>query len=180
MDYSSYPDGRHGTFKAEVDGVVVWGGKDAVEAYRNQLPARTKCIVFGPKLSVAVLTERGIKRLGVDETATRLADEISIWDQNACTAPQMCFVEGEKNARLLVESLAARLEEEESETLPCGPADVDTAVEIQKVRGISEMEEALGWVFSGRGGKRRLDSDPQDEYPDRVLSPTSNNYRGAR
>jgi phenylacetate-CoA ligase len=131
------------TFKAEVDGIVVWGGEDAVRSYRNNLPARTKCIVFGPKLSVGLISKNGLSEQGVEATATRLADEIVIWDQNACTAPQVCFVEGEENANQLAHALAVALNEK-NKALPPGPSELNTAVEIQKWRGVAEIAESRG------------------------------------
>jgi len=129
--------------KQGVDGVVVWGGEQAVRAYRDGLPARTRLVVFGPKLSAALVTREGLRHTGVPETARRLAREMSIWDQNACTAPQLCFVEGEEGARELFGTLAAECESQRL-TLPPGPADVHTAVEIQKLRGVLEVAAARG------------------------------------
>jgi phenylacetate-CoA ligase len=133
-------------FKSRVDGIVVWGGEEAVRAYRNNLPARTKCIVFGPKLSVALVTEAGVKLKGLSKTAKDLSDEVSIWDQNACTAPQVCFVEGEELAKILAAELGSSLETKARE-LPAGPAEINTAVEIQKLRGTVEIAESRGEGF---------------------------------
>ena len=47
-------------FKRDVDGIVVWGGESAVRGWRDGLPARTRLIVFGPKLSAAVVTRQGL------------------------------------------------------------------------------------------------------------------------
>lgn len=129
--------------KKRVDGVVVWGGEEAVRGWRDGLPARTKLIVFGPKLSAAVVTARGLAALGTAHAAQKLADEISIWDQNACTAPQVCYVEGPENARALAEAMPAALEES-CRKLPPGRAGADAAVEIQKLRSVFEIAEARG------------------------------------
>lgn len=142
VDYSSSQKDVIAAFKNQVDGLVVWGGEAAVRAYRDDLPARTKLVVFGPKLSLSVVTGEGIETLGMSHVASRLADEISIWDQNACTAPQLCYVEA-PHAPAIVEALASALARKE-ETLPAGPADTNTAVEIQKLRGVFDIREARG------------------------------------
>ena len=141
VDYSSSQKDVMGEFKKRVDGIVVWGGEEAVKGYRNDLPARTRLIVFGPKLSLAVITAGGAAACPMAEIAKKLADEISIWDQNACTAPQMCFVEGAQNAKRLVEALANSLEKIEK-TLPSGEIDLQRACEIRKFRTIFEIAEA--------------------------------------
>ncbi|MBI4424662.1 MAG: hypothetical protein HY554_13095, partial [Elusimicrobia bacterium] len=150
-----------------VDAIAVWGGEAAVRGYRDGLPARTRLIVFGPKLSLALATRRGLAARGVEAAAERLAAEVSIWDQNACTAPQVCFVEGEAQARRLAGALAAALERA-AEALPPGRVDVDAAVEIQKLRGVFEIAAGRGegelWV-SRRGLEWTvlLDRDPAIE-----------------
>jgi phenylacetate-coenzyme A ligase PaaK-like adenylate-forming protein len=143
------------TFKREADGIVVWGGESAVRGWRDGLPARTRLVVFGPKLSVAVVTRKGLAGRGPEELARRLAGEMSIWDQNACTAPQACYVEGEAEARRLLEALPQALDKTGRVTPP-GEVDADAAVEIRKLRGIAEIAEARDEGVL-REAARRLD-----------------------
>ncbi|MFC1521762.1 acyl-CoA reductase [Elusimicrobiota bacterium] len=145
IEYSSTQADVIKEFKKRVDGIVVWGGEQAVRAYRDGLPARTKLIVFGPKLSLAVITKKGLAPdpCAPSSTAKKLAYDISIWDQNACTAPQMCFVEGAANATLLAEELSKELEAA-SKTLPPGPIDFHTAADIRKMRTTFEVAQAKG------------------------------------
>ena len=143
IEYSSKNRAVLDTFKKNVDGIIVWGGEDAVRGYRNDVPARTRVIVFGPKLSVGIATNLGIDDLGVDAVSDRLAKELAIWDQNACTAPQVLFVESKVRAREVAEQTARRAAEWQKR-LPVGPADLNTAVEIQKWRGRYEVQEARG------------------------------------
>jgi phenylacetate-coenzyme A ligase PaaK-like adenylate-forming protein len=143
------------TFKREADGIVVWGGESAVRGWRDGLPARARLIVFGPKLSVAVVTRKGLAAQGPQELARRLAQDVSIWDQNACTAPQVCYVESEQAARKLLEALPKALDEQ-GRAMPSGEVGSDAAVEIQKLRGVAEIAEARG-EGALRGAARRLD-----------------------
>ncbi|MGE0174897.1 MAG: acyl-CoA reductase [Oligoflexales bacterium] len=146
VEYSSHQTEVIAAFKSEVDGIVVWGGEESVRAYRDQLPARTKLIVFGPKLSLAWVTKSGLKSQSAKALGKQLANELSIWDQNACTAPQICYVEGEENADTLIDELAKALEEKQKE-LPIGEVDLQAAVEIRKIRTLEECAEFRG---SGR------------------------------
>jgi phenylacetate-CoA ligase len=143
VDYSSSQSDVLAAFKRRADGIVVWGGEEAVRGYRNDLPARTRLVVFGPKLSVAVVTAGGFCEAGVESIADELAGEISIWDQNACTAPQACYVEGEHAARALAGALATALERVNAR-LPAGRVDLNAAVEIRKLRTVAEIAEARG------------------------------------
>ncbi|MBI5240270.1 MAG: hypothetical protein HY926_07335 [Elusimicrobia bacterium] len=142
-------------FKREADGIVVWGGESAVRGWRDGLPARSRLIVFGPKLSVAVATRRGLAERTPEDLARRLAREMSIWDQNACTAPQACYVEGEAQARRLLEALPKALDQT-GRDMPAGGVDADAAVEIQKLRGVAEVAEVRG-EGALRASARRLD-----------------------
>jgi phenylacetate-coenzyme A ligase PaaK-like adenylate-forming protein len=143
VDFASSSAGVIAELKRRVDGIVVWGGEDAVRGYRDGLPARTRLVVFGPKLSVALVTAAGLSRLGASTVATQLAGEIAIWDQNACTAPQACYVEGDERARELARELASALDAAAAR-LPAGRVEMDTAVEIRKLRTVAEVAEARG------------------------------------
>lgn len=143
VDFESANSAVVDEFKNLVDGIVVWGGEEAVKAYRNNLPAKTRLIVFGPRLSLAVVTGDGLEEMGFQNTADKLADEISIWDQNACTAPQVCYVEGDDNTNRLARLLASSLDKV-SVSLPQGQVDFDAAIEIRKIRTVSEMAESKG------------------------------------
>jgi phenylacetate-CoA ligase len=130
-------------FKQHVDGVVVWGGEAAVRAYRADVPARTRLIVFGPKLSLGVVTKAGLEEKGLQVVAQALAREVAIWDQSACTAPQLCYVEGKDAASRLAAALVTELTALDA-SLPAGPVETDAAVEIRKVRGLAVLDEAKG------------------------------------
>jgi len=139
-DYSSSQADVIAEFKKRVDAIVIWGGEEAVKAYRDGLPARTKLVVFGPKLSLAVATKEGLRAQGLKLAAQRLAWDISIWDQNACTAPQACFVEGEADASRLAGALAASMKQIAGK-IPAGRPDADTAAEIRKLRTVFEIAQ---------------------------------------
>ncbi|MBI4405791.1 MAG: hypothetical protein HY537_16655 [Deltaproteobacteria bacterium] len=143
LDYSSSQADVIAEFKKRVDGIVVWGGEQAVKGYRSDLPARTRFIVFGPKLSLALVTKNGLLKTSVDEIAQSLAKEIAFWDQNACTAPQLCYVEGHSNAVALTEILPEKLERI-TRSLPPGSVEPDQAIEIRKLRTVFEIAEARG------------------------------------
>ncbi|MDA9951756.1 hypothetical protein N9D31_04170, partial [Oligoflexaceae bacterium] len=146
IDYRSSQTEVMDVFKQSMDGIVVWGGEQAVRAYRDNLPARTKLIVFGPKLSLSVVTEGAQSENGIEPIAKGLAQELSIWDQNACTAPQICYVQGKKAAYKLAETMSKHMKKMEQE-IPSGEIDLNAAVEIRKLRTLYEVNQ-----LEGKGG----------------------------
>lgn len=68
---------------------IAWGGREAVEAIRH-LPSKWECedVVFGPRMSFAVVDPR----LMDDGAIRRLATDICVFDQLACSSPQVVFV----------------------------------------------------------------------------------------
>ena len=77
------------------DGVVVWGGDEAVQAAKNMTDVRTKIIDWGHKLSFAYVTE------DVDDEALyQLALHICDTNQVFCSSCQGIFVDTEDEAVL--------------------------------------------------------------------------------
>ncbi len=143
INYNSKQLDVMNVFKGFADGIIVWGGEEAVKTYRQNLPARTRLVIFGPKLSVGIVTAAGAAETAPAAIAKNLALELSIWDQNACTAPQVCFVEGMDLAEKICVELHQAMAEQ-TKLLPPGDCDVNTAVEIQKWRGLYEVAESRG------------------------------------
>lgn len=143
LQYSSRQTDVIGALKSRIDGIAIWGGETAVQAYRNDLPARVRSIVFGPKLSFAYLSAAGIQERGLQESANSLAQQISIWDQSACTAPQVCYVEGKDLAQKLAEELGQALQKIQQTRPQCDLTDNESA-EIRKFLSVYEIEEAMG------------------------------------
>ncbi|MFA6318463.1 MAG: acyl-CoA reductase [Elusimicrobiota bacterium] len=152
VEYGSGQADVMAAFKSRVDGIAVWGGESSVRAYRDGLPARTRLVVFGPKISLAVITKEGLNETALTSTARKLAVDVSTWDQNACTAPQVCYVQGEALAKKLVEALPTAFQEEAGR-LPPGDIARDNAVEIQKLRSVFEVAEARGQGLLRRSPK---------------------------
>lgn len=80
------------TFLSFADGVSAWGGEQALQQIRSLLPIGTRFIPWGHRLSFAYLaqnlnpTTRELKSLALDVLKYR---------QQACSAPQNLFVEGD-------------------------------------------------------------------------------------
>jgi phenylacetate-coenzyme A ligase PaaK-like adenylate-forming protein len=155
VSYFSYPSSHQQVMeflKKEVDGIVLWGGEEAVKAYRDQLPARTRFVAFGPKLSVSVVSQAGLQKFGLHPTARQVSWELALWDQNACTAPQVLFLENGPQFDEFLKECENSLKHMSLE-IPAGELDPNQAAEIQKIRSISLVDSALGLesYFSSSG-----------------------------
>jgi hypothetical protein len=73
---------------------VIWGGEVAVNSIAV-LPKKTTCkdIIFGPKYSFAVFDRSIMESSGLPKTFDSLAQDIISFDQNACSSPQILFIE---------------------------------------------------------------------------------------
>lgn len=73
------------------DGIVIWGGDEAVQAVRNLVDVRTKIIEWGHKLSFAYVTEQV-----EDQDLYELALHVCETNQMYCSSCQGIFVDTQK------------------------------------------------------------------------------------
>lgn len=80
---------------AAVDGAMIWGGAEAVSQIRAlPFPPWARLAVFGPRLSVAAMDGESWGTGGNRETwCQRLARDVWQFDQQACSSPQVLFLE---------------------------------------------------------------------------------------
>lgn len=88
-------------FAELADGIVVWGGDEAVKAARSMADVQTKIIAWGHKLSFAYVTPN-VK----DEALYELAEHVCETNQVLCSSCQGIFVDTEDRSEL--ESLGER------------------------------------------------------------------------
>jgi phenylacetate-coenzyme A ligase PaaK-like adenylate-forming protein len=136
------------TVLKHVNAVFVWGGYDAVQAYRKIAPIDVRVEGFGPKTSVGVVFESCIEYEGMDNVAGRAALDASLWDQAACSSLHTLYIvaPARRHKELAAEFLKcakghfARLAAE----LPPGRLSPDEQVEINKARELARVDRALG------------------------------------
>lgn len=88
-------------FAGIADGIVVWGGDEAVKAARNMADITTKIIAWGHKLSFAYVTQAV-----TDEELYELALHVCETNQVFCSSCQGIFVDTEDKA--VLESIGER------------------------------------------------------------------------
>lgn len=78
-----------------VDGAMIWGGAEAVSRVRAlPFPHWTRVAVFGPRLSVAAMDAAvWSEPVGRASWCQRIARDVWQFDQQACSSPQVLFLE---------------------------------------------------------------------------------------
>lgn len=131
--------------KERSDGIVVWGGQGAVDAWRAGLSPGCKFIPYGPRFSFAVITRQGMEQT----TLADLALDVVMWEQRACASPQVLFLEAPEDPgqeeEAILEELGRELERL-AEMIPAAELDFHQKVEVRK-----ERELALELERRGRG-----------------------------
>lgn len=132
----------------EADIRIAWGGPQATSTITS-LPKNffTEDIVFGPKYSYAIIDENSINR--DNKIALKLALDVSIFDQFACSSPHTVFVEttDPDKVKSFAQELAKSMEKVEK-LIPKNPISEEKAMEIVRLRAEYEFK---GTVFSSEG-----------------------------
>jgi phenylacetate-CoA ligase len=129
--------------KEESDVVIVYGGKEVVELYRQGRGLHTKEVEFGPKYSLAVLDYEALAKSNADEVAYQVAKDFTMWEQAACSSPHSVFIRGEEEARRFAGSLKKAFERLALE-FPFPEINLNEKTEITRTRELARVETALG------------------------------------
>ena len=87
----------HEAMAQSVDGAMIWGGKEAVLQVRSlPFPHWARIAVFGPRMSVAAMDAAAWSNPDEQKTwCLRMARDVWQFDQQACSSPQVLFLERE-------------------------------------------------------------------------------------
>jgi len=120
---------------------VVWGGMEAVEAITGlQKQGHCEDIVFGPKYSFAVIDKKALASKDLNILLRRLAGDIVMFEQGACSSPQVLFFEKGFEPKLLMDMLAKELAAV-SKKMPKTEIDTSTATRIINKRAEYALSE---------------------------------------
>jgi hypothetical protein len=99
-----------------VDGAMIWGGAEAVSRIRAlPFPHWTRVAVFGPRLSVAAMDAAAWSEAAARSAwCQRIARDVWQFEQQACSSPQVLFLERDAggDVRGFVEQLRQAFAEE--------------------------------------------------------------------
>ncbi|WP_394615770.1 acyl-CoA reductase [Lentzea sp. JNUCC 0626] len=137
------------------DAVAVWGGEEAIAGVREFVQPGTRVVDWGPKLSFAYLTAD----LWSDvDTLHALAADVCQLEQQACSSPQVIYLDTEDSAQVFAfaERFAAVLELTGPPTRE--PSQAEWA-EITNTVVVTQLEEHLGFTKVHAGGHWRVLAD---------------------
>jgi len=125
---------------AEADCVTVTGSDETLAALRQRLPAKTRFLGYGHRVSFAYVTGQALAGLSAHKVVERAATDVAAWDQLGCLSPHVIYVEagGKLSAEQFAEALAAEMERREASE-PRGALSVEEAANIRSRRAIYEI-----------------------------------------
>jgi len=111
----------HAAIAQAVDGAMIWGGEEAVSQIRAlPFPHWARVAVFGPRISAAAMDAGAWGNPDEQESwCRRIARDVWQFDQQACSSPQVLFLEkgnGQSTAQFLL--LLRRAFETENQAHP--------------------------------------------------------------
>ncbi|GAA3578727.1 hypothetical protein GCM10022222_74320 [Amycolatopsis ultiminotia] len=144
------------------DAVAAWGGEEALAGIAELVRPGTRLIDWGPKLSFAYLTED----VWSSRSALRgVAADICRLDQQACSSPQVIYLDTEDEAEVFAfaERFAPVLAETVAAGEPREPSLPEWA-EITNTTLVAQLEEHLGLtkVLAAEDGSWRIIADVRD------------------
>ncbi len=142
LELAEWPGGNQeleSVLFAGADCVTATGNDETLSAIRARLPARTRFLGYGQQVSLGFVTREVLREEEIAGVVSRVAEDVTAWDQNGCLSPQAIYVEergaveSDKFAELLAVELARREAAE-----PRGNISVEAAAAISSRRAMYE------------------------------------------
>jgi hypothetical protein len=126
----------------EADCVTATGSDEALTALRPRVPAKTRFLGYGHRVSFGYISGRVLSGLNVAKVVERAAADVVAWNQLGCLSPHVFYVEaGGLSAEQFAEALALELERREASE-PRGELAVAVAATIASRRSFYEIRAA--------------------------------------
>ncbi len=128
---------------------IAWGGKEAVDSIIGlKKKVYSEDIILGPKYSYGFVGRKSIRE-SLKKVAQKIAVDVSVFDQYACSSPHTIFIEGSlKDAERFGKELGLQLDLVNRTMLPKREIDEGKAMEIIALRSEYELK---GRVFASSG-----------------------------
>lgn len=134
------------------DKIVAWGGGEAINNVIQYLGPGLQLVSLDPKSSISIIgAEAFASDESIEETAERTAEDVSVYNQEACLASRFVFVEGD---RAQIEKYCGRLAERlgvdrelASAVAPPLPGEMRDEIGVMQSMG----EYQVWGKFDGRG-----------------------------
>lgn len=128
---------------AGADCVTATGSDETLAAIRLMLPARTRFLGYGHRVSFGFVASGVLSGFGARKIAQRASADVVAWDQLGCLSPHVIYVEhgGRVTAEQFAEMLAEELTQRE-QSEPRGALRVEEAATISSRRAFYEVRAA--------------------------------------
>jgi hypothetical protein len=127
----------------EADCVTATGSEETLAAIRQRLPAKSRFLGYGRRVSFAYVTGGVLAGSNARKVAALAAADVAAWNQQGCLSPHVIYVEhgGALPPEQFAEMLAEELERRE-ESEPRGELPVQVAAAIASRRSFYEVRAA--------------------------------------
>lgn len=124
--------------------IILYGGPQTIPKLREKIGPHKKILVHGHKIGIAMVGKEMLGSVAEAEgLARRLALDVAMFDQRACIAPQMAYVEkgGCVSSEAFAKMVGAAIAELEKE-LPAGALSLDTRATLAQERNLAAFQAA--------------------------------------
>ena len=128
---------------AEADCVTTTGSDEALAAIRARLPAKTRFLGYGHRVSFGFVADAVLHGSNTRQIISHAADDVVAWNQLGCLSPHVIYVQfgGKVSPEQFAEMLADELERRE-QTEPRGELAAEHAAVIASRRAFYEVRAA--------------------------------------
>ena len=148
------------------DKMAVWGGEASIRAALRYAGPGFEIISFDPKVSMSMLGREAYENdATLDDAVERAANDVAIFNQDACAASRFIYAEGStEQVDRFCERLAVALgQDRATSSARAAPPPSDLQNEVNVLRTLEPMYRVWG-DYTGSGLVIRSD-DPVDFYP---------------
>ncbi|GGV30603.1 acyl-CoA reductase [Streptomyces spectabilis] len=143
LRFSSSRQDWLGLMCSPADAIAVWGGEEAVAAIAELAPPGCRLVEWGHKISLAYLT----RDVWQDPaTLEALAADVCRLDQQACSSPQVVYLDTEdaEDVFAFAEAFAPALAKASAAAVPGSYPDAAEEAEITTTELLARLEQHLG------------------------------------
>lgn len=121
--------------------VAVWGSDAATQGVRKLAPPGIKIIEWGNRISFAYFTKAGITK----EALKGLAEDVCVNDQQACSAPQVAYIETDDREEMIAFAKDfLEILQQVSDTYPLHPMSQAEKAELTTQEQMCHLDEIMG------------------------------------
>jgi hypothetical protein len=150
---------------APCETIILYGGEQTIRALRARIGPHKKIIEHGHRIGMIMVAGESLaNREQAGDLARRIALDTAVFDQRACIAPQIIYVE--KGGKVEISSFCALIEEQLlclETTLPPAAMSVDTGASLAMERNLAGFKAANQsdfHLFARGAATIILDPDP--------------------